>query len=38
MTALVEGHLAEYNKLISQDLERFNEAFAKLNLDYLTLN
>jgi photosystem II stability/assembly factor-like uncharacterized protein len=38
MTTLVEGHLAEYNKLISQDLERFNEAFAKLNLDYLTLN
>ena len=38
MTTLVEGHLAEYNKLISEDLERFNEAFAKLNLDYLTLN
>ena len=38
MTALVEGHLAEYNKLVSEDLERFNEAFAKLNLDYLTLN
>ena len=38
MTALVEGHLAEYNKLISEDLERFNKAFAKLNLDYLTLN
>ena len=38
MTTLVEGHLAEYNKLISGDLELFNEAFAKLNLDYLTLN
>ena len=38
LTGQVEEHLKEYNKLISEELEAFNTAFAKLNLDYLTLN
>jgi hypothetical protein len=37
LTEKVEMHLKHYNKLISDDLEAFNSAFAKLNLDYLTL-
>lgn len=38
LTEQVEGHLKEYNRLMSEDLETFNKAFADLNLDYLTLN
>ena len=37
LTEKVEMHMKQYNKLISDDLEIFNLAFAKLNLDYLTL-
>lgn len=37
LTAEVEKQMEYYNKLISEDLEAFNTAFAKLNLDYLTL-
>jgi photosystem II stability/assembly factor-like uncharacterized protein len=37
LTEKVEMHVKHYNKLISDDLEAFNSAFAKLNLDYLTL-
>lgn len=37
LTAEVEKQMEHYNKLISEDLEAFNTAFAKLNLDYLTL-
>jgi len=38
LTKQVEAHLADYNTLVTKDLEQFNEAFSKLNLDYLTLN
>jgi len=38
LTEQVEGHLKEYNRLMSEDLETFNKAFAELNLEYLTLN
>lgn len=37
LTAEVEKQMELYEKLISEDLEAFNTAFAKLNLDYLTL-
>jgi hypothetical protein len=37
LTQEVESQLEHYNELISEDLESFNSAFAKLNLDYLTL-
>jgi len=37
LTEKVNLHLANYNKLISSDLEAFNIAFAKLKLDYLTI-
>ena len=37
LTEKVEMHVKHYNKLISDDLKAFNSAFAKLNLDYLTL-
>ena len=37
LTEKVEMHMKHYNKLISDDLEAFNSAFSKLNLDYLTL-
>jgi hypothetical protein len=37
LTKKIELQLKHYNKLISDDLEAFNSAFAKLNLDYLTL-
>ena len=35
LTAKVELHLAQYDRLISEDLETFNTEFSKLNLDYL---
>ena len=37
LTAEVEKHILKYQKLISQDLKYFNEEFASLNLDYLTV-
>ena len=37
LTKKIEEQMTHYNKLISDDLEAFNSAFAKLNLDYLTL-
>ena len=37
LTAKIENQMEHYQKLISEDLETFNAAFAKLNLDYLTL-
>jgi hypothetical protein len=37
LTKKIEEQMTRYNKLISDDLEAFNSAFAKLNLDYLTL-
>ena len=37
LTKNIEEQMTHYNKLISDDLEAFNSAFAKLNLDYLTL-
>ena len=37
LTAEVEKQMELYEKLISEDLEAFNTAFAKLNLDYLTI-
>ena len=37
LTAEVENHILKYQKLISQDLKYFNEEFASLNLDYLTV-
>ena len=37
LTAEVEKHILNYQKLISQDLKYFNEEFASLNLDYLTV-
>ena len=37
LTQKVELQLEHYNKLISDDLEDFNIAFAKLKLDYLNL-
>ena len=37
LTQKVELQLGHYNKLISDDLEDFNIAFAKLKLDYLNL-
>jgi DNA repair ATPase RecN len=38
LTSEVEKHLSIYQQMIDQDLEDFNTAFAKLNLDYLTVN
>ena len=37
LTAEVENHILKYQKLVSQDLKYFNEEFASLNLDYLTV-
>lgn len=37
LTAELEKHILKYQKLISQDLKYFNEEFASLNLDYLTV-
>ena len=37
LTQKIELQLKHYDKLISDNLEAFNSAFAKLNLDYLTL-
>ena len=37
LTQKIELQLEHYNKLISDDLEDFNIAFAKLKLDYLNL-
>ena len=36
LTNKVNFCLSTYDKLISEDLENFNKAFAELNLDYLT--
>ena len=33
LTAEVEKHILKYKKLISQDLQYFNEEFASLNID-----
>ena len=38
LTRQVDEHLNEYNKLVKEDLAAFNKDFAKLNLDYLTLD
>ena len=37
LTAEVENHILKYQKLVSKDLKYFNEEFASLNLDYLTV-
>ena len=37
LTNKVNFCLSTYDKLISEDLENFNKAFAELNLDYLTI-
>ena len=37
LTNKVNFCLSTYEKLISEDLENFNKAFAELNLDYLTI-
>ena len=37
LTKKVNFCLSTYDKLISEDLENFNKAFAELNLDYLTI-
>ena len=37
LTVEVENHILKYQKLVSQDLKYFNEEFASLNLDYLTV-
>ena len=37
LTTEVENHILKYQKLVSQDLKYFNEEFASLNLDYLTV-
>ena len=37
LTEKVTLQLTHYNQLVSEDLEAFNKAFSKLNLDYLTL-
>ena len=37
LTIKVNFCLSTYDKLISEDLENFNKAFAELNLDYLTI-
>ena len=37
LTAEVENHILKYQKIVSQDLKYFNEEFASLNLDYLTV-
>ena len=37
LTNKVNFYLSTYDKLVSEDLENFNKAFAELNLDYLTI-
>jgi len=37
LTVEVENYILKYQKIISQDLKYFNEEFASLNLDYLTV-
>jgi hypothetical protein len=37
LTSQIKEQVERYNKLVKEDLESFNQTFAALKLDYLTL-